>query len=47
MTNTFSVVVNEINVAPLLTVPTNQTINELTLYTNNAMATDADIPANS
>jgi len=47
VTNTFTVVVNEINVAPMLTVPTNQTINELTLYTNNATATDADIPANA
>jgi len=46
-TNTFTVIVNEVNVAPQLTVPADQTINELTLYTNNATATDSDIPANT
>jgi len=46
-TNTFTVVVNELNVAPSLTLPPNQTINELTFYTNNATATDVDVPANA
>jgi hypothetical protein len=46
-TNSFTVMVNEVNVAPVLTVPANQAIDELTLYTNNATAMDADIPANT
>ncbi len=46
-TNTFTVIVNEVNTAPVLTLPANQTINELTFFTNNATATDADIPANT
>jgi plastocyanin len=46
-TNAFTVVVNEVNVAPVLTLPDNETIAELTLYTNNATATDADLPANA
>jgi hypothetical protein len=46
VTNSFTLIVNEVNIAPVLTVPTNQTINELTLYTNNATATDSDLPAN-
>lgn len=45
-TNLFIVVVDEVNVAPVLTVPANATISELTIYTNNATATDVDIPAN-
>jgi len=47
VTNSFTVIVNESNQPPVLTVPTNQTINELTLYTNNATATDGDLPANA
>src|SRR6185436_15773129 len=43
----FQVAVNEVNVAPVLTMPNDATINELTLYTNNASATDADLPANN
>lgn len=43
----FQVAVNEVNVAPVLTMPNDATINELTLYTNNATATDADLPANA
>jgi hypothetical protein len=46
-TNTFVVMVNDINSAPLLTVPANQTINEQTLLSVSASATDSDIPANA
>jgi len=46
-TNTFTVVVNEVNTPPVLTLPANTSINELTLYTNNAAASDPDIPANT
>jgi hypothetical protein len=45
-TNTFSVTVNEVNSPPSLTVPANQTINELTTLSVSASATDPDIPAN-
>ena len=46
-TNSFEVVVQEVNVAPVLSVPTNQTINEMTALTNVvASAADSDIPAN-
>jgi len=45
-TNTFVVLVNEVNSAPLLTVPANQTINELTTLAVSASATDSDDPAN-
>jgi len=45
-TNNFTVVVNELNGAPVLTIPPNQTIDELsTLVVINAAA-DPDIPAN-
>src|SRR5437667_448070 len=46
-TNSFTVLVNEVNSAPTLTVPGNQTINELSalVVTNNA--SDADLPANT
>src|SRR6185436_14189366 len=47
VTNSFTLTVNEVNVAPVLTVPDDETISELTLYTDNATATDADLPANS
>src|SRR5437773_171837 len=47
VTNTFQVIVNEVNLAPVLTVPADQTINEQTTLSVSASATDADIPANS
>src|SRR5437762_13196484 len=46
-TNSFTVVVNEVNTAPALTMPANQTINELTTLNVSATATDADVPANT
>jgi VCBS repeat-containing protein len=46
-TNTFRVTVNEVNSAPLLTVPPNQTIDELATLSVSASATDSDIPANA
>ena len=45
-TNSFTVTVNEVNSAPVLTVPPNQTINELALWTANATAIDTDLPPN-
>ena len=45
VTNSFTLTVNEVNVAPVLTVPTSQTINELVAFSANATATDADLPA--
>jgi autotransporter-associated beta strand protein len=45
-TNTFSVVVNEVNTPPILNVPANQTINELATLNASASATDSDLPAN-
>src|SRR3989440_10023074 len=47
VTNTFPVIVNEVNLAPVLTVPADQTINEQTTLNVSASAIDADIPANS
>jgi hypothetical protein len=46
-TNSFTVIVNEVNLAPVLTVPGPQAINELTPLNVSASATDPDIPANS
>jgi hypothetical protein len=46
-TNSFTVVVTEVNSAPILTVPVNQTINELATLFVSASATDSDIPANT
>jgi hypothetical protein len=46
-TNSFTVTVNEVNSAPLLTVPANQTINEQTVLSVSASASDSDIPANT
>jgi len=46
-TNSFTVTVNEVNSAPLLTVPANQTGNEQTLLSVSASASDSDIPANT
>src|SRR5205807_9085 len=45
-TNSFTVVVNEVNSAPTLTVPGNQTINELSTLVVTNTATDTDVPAN-
>src|SRR5205814_814032 len=47
VTNTFTVTVNEVNLAPVLTVPVNQTINEQTTLSVSATATDTDLPANT
>ena len=46
-TNSFTVTVNEVNTAPVLTVPGDQTINELTTLNVSASATDADVPPNT
>ncbi|HEX3988305.1 MAG TPA: putative Ig domain-containing protein, partial [Verrucomicrobiae bacterium] len=45
-TNSFTVIVNEVNTAPLLTVPPTQTIDELTPLNVSVSATDSDIPPN-
>ncbi len=45
-TNRFVVVVTEINTAPILTLPADATIAELTPWTAAATATDSDLPAN-
>jgi hypothetical protein len=45
-TNTFLLVINEINVAPFLTLPAHQAVNELTPLSVNASATDSDILTN-
>ena len=46
VTNSFTVTVNEVNTAPVLTAPATQTINELATLVVTNLATDADIPAN-
>lgn len=46
-TNSFTVVVREINTAPVLTVPADQTLDELTALAVSASATDADLPSNA
>src|SRR5439155_20569160 len=43
----FTVVVTEANSAPVLTVPANQTIAELSTLVVTNTATDADLPANT
>ncbi len=45
-TNSFTIVINEINVAPVLTLPADTNINEQVAYTSLATATDADVPTN-
>src|SRR5205085_904512 len=45
-TNSFQVVVTEVNTAPVLPAQTNRTIAELTLLTVTNTATDADLPPN-
>ena len=44
---TVTITVNEANVAPVLAVISAQTVNELTLLTFTASATDADLPSNN
>ena len=44
---TFTVTVNEVNVAPVLAAIGDQSIDELTLLSFTATATDADLPANT
>ncbi len=46
MTNSFVLTVNEVNSAPMLTLPSDQTIDELVLWTANATAIDTDLPPN-
>ena len=46
-TNSFTLTVNEVNSAPGLTVPADQTIEELAAWTANATATDSDQPTNT
>ncbi len=46
-TNSFTVIVNEVNSAPVLPVQTNRIINELALLVVTNTATDGDIPANT
>jgi hypothetical protein len=46
-TNSFSVVVNEVNTAPVLSAVNNQTITELQPFTLQLSATDSDLPANT
>ncbi|MDB6110283.1 MAG: hypothetical protein JWR69_2033, partial [Pedosphaera sp.] len=45
-TNSFTVIVNEVNSTPVLPAQTNRTINEVTLLTVTNTATDSDLPAN-
>src|SRR5213075_1848847 len=46
-TKSFTVVVSEANSAPVLTVPTDRTIAELSTLTVTNTASDSDIPANT
>src|SRR5205823_4263182 len=46
-TNSFSVIVNEVNSAPVLTVPIDQTVTELSTLTVTNTASDADLLANT
>jgi hypothetical protein len=45
-TNSFTIVVNEVNTAPTLTLPSNTNIVEQTAWSAVATATDSDLPAN-
>jgi hypothetical protein len=45
-TNSFTVIVREINTPPTLIVPPDQVLDEMTPLTVSASATDADVPAN-
>lgn len=46
-TNQFTVVVTEVNLAPVLTVPADQTIDPLASWTATLTAADPDVPANT
>src|SRR5207247_1727366 len=46
-TKSFTVVVNEVNSAPVLAAIANQTVNEGSTLTLTATATDGDVPANT
>jgi hypothetical protein len=46
-TNTYTIIVNEVNAKPSLTVPSNRTNVELATLTFTNTATDSDIPANT
>jgi hypothetical protein len=46
-TNSFTVTVNEVNLAPVLAVVPNATIHAGTTYRHTLSATDADLPANT
>src|SRR5205823_2273203 len=46
-TKSFTVIVNEVNSAPVLTVPANTNINELATLTVTNTDNDSDVPANS
>jgi hypothetical protein len=46
-TNTFKVIVTEVNRAPVLSVPDNQTITELSTLMVTNTASDSDLPANT
>ena len=46
-TNSFTVTVNEVNLAPVLTGPGAQSVNELVELVFTISATDADLPANA
>src|SRR5207248_2059005 len=45
-TNSFTVTVNEVNTAPVLTAQTNRTIDRKSVVKGNNTATDGDLPAN-
>ncbi|HTY85967.1 MAG TPA: MBG domain-containing protein, partial [Candidatus Acidoferrum sp.] len=45
-TNSFTITVNELNTAPVLTLPPNTNILELAAWSAKATATDVDIPTN-
>jgi hypothetical protein len=47
VSRTFQVVVNEINVAPVMALPPNQAFDEQTTFSASATATDSDLPANA
>src|SRR5207245_1763125 len=46
-TNNFTVTVSEVNLTPVLNVPTDQTLSAHTRLFLSASATDADLPANT
>jgi len=45
-TASFTVIVNEVNTAPVIAAIPDQTVDELTTLVVNVSATDADLPAN-